>query len=200
MLGPIRTFEYREGYVYNWPVASDFMFKKDAAGGGALIDTGAHTLDAILWWLGDVERFEYYDDAEGGVDADCEIHLMMSCGATGLVELSRTRNLPNRIILRGDRGTLDARPGEVLLIVDGYRLTGMVDCPADPAQSDHYVPMITASLQDWLDAIRHGREPLVTGAEGRRSVALIEACYRDRQPLAYPWLRVADEAKQEVLS
>jgi predicted dehydrogenase len=200
MLGPIRSFEYREGYVYSWPVASDFMFKKDAAGGGVLIDTGAHTLDSVLWWLGDVERFEYYDDAEGGVDADCEIYLMMSCGATGFVELSRTRNLPNRVILRGERGVLEARPGEVVVTVDGYRLTGMVDCPAEPAESDHYLPMITASLHDWLDAIRHGREPLVSGAEGRRSVALIEACYRDRQPLVYPWLRAATEKSVEALA
>lgn len=55
-----------------------------------LNDTGAHTLDSILWWLGNYDSFEYYNDSQGGVDANCKIYLVMKNGAKGTIELSRT--------------------------------------------------------------------------------------------------------------
>ena len=51
VLGDIRRFDIREGFVYEWPVTSDFMFRREA-GGGVLADTGAHVLDMALWLLG----------------------------------------------------------------------------------------------------------------------------------------------------
>src|SRR5262249_31836253 len=148
----------------------DSMFKKESAGGGVLIDTGSHTLDALLWWLGDVAQFDYADDAEGGVEADCEIHLTMASGATGVVELSRTRELGNKVVIHGKHATLEAMPGKVSLIVNGCRVSGVADREDGPPTSDQYLPTIAASLHDWLDAIRFDRPPLVTGEEGRRSV------------------------------
>ena len=42
-------------------------------------------------------------------------------------------------------------------------------------------------LADFVEAVRTGREPLVSGAEGRRAVALMEACRACRQPLDLAW-------------
>ncbi|HYN22849.1 MAG TPA: hypothetical protein VE078_17950, partial [Thermoanaerobaculia bacterium] len=42
-------------------------------------------------------------------------------------------------------------------------------------------------IDDFADAIRRGRAPLVSGLEGRKSLALIEACYAARRPLDLPW-------------
>jgi hypothetical protein len=53
-------------------------------------------------------------------------------------------------------------------------------------QQDH-VDLIAAEHGDWLEAIRAGGAPSVPGSEGRRSVALIEACYQQRRPLLVPW-------------
>ncbi|MCX6022034.1 MAG: Gfo/Idh/MocA family oxidoreductase, partial [Chloroflexi bacterium] len=106
-IGRVLSFDIREGFVYNWPVASDFFFRKEAAGGGVLMDTGAHTLDSLIWWLGDVDSVRYFDDSYGGVEADCEAHITMQSGATGIVELSRTRELRNTAIIRGEKGTLE---------------------------------------------------------------------------------------------
>ena len=50
-LGTINSFDIREGFVYNWPVASDFFFRKETAGGGVLVDTGAYTMDTVQWWF-----------------------------------------------------------------------------------------------------------------------------------------------------
>lgn len=202
VLGQVRRFDAREGYIYDWPVASDFFFRKETAGGGVLVDTGAHTLDTILWWLGDVRMFEYFDDNHGGVEADCLLHLEMESGATGIVELSRTRKMRNTLIVEGDRARLE---------VDWMRMrltprdsTGLLDGMIKPATPAHveingYHEAMAASYSDWLEAIRSARTPIVSGAEARRSVALIEACYRQRQPLELPWV-TPRRAVQEIAS
>ena len=82
MLGDIISFDFREGIVYKWPIMSDFAFRKET-GGGTLADIGVHVLDLLLWWLGDYDSFEYYDDSMGGVEADCELHLKLKSGAPG---------------------------------------------------------------------------------------------------------------------
>ena len=106
ILGDITSFDFQEGSVYDWPVASDFMFRK-AAGGGVLADTGAHVLDTLLWRVGDWQSVVYRDDSQGGVEADCLLELQMDSGATGTVQMSRSRALRNTYIIRGDRGHLE---------------------------------------------------------------------------------------------
>jgi predicted dehydrogenase len=188
-LGEIRSFDMREGVVYDWPAASDFTLRKDA-GGGVLADAGVHALDTLLWWLGDYQDFEYFDDAAGGVEADCELHLRLRCGARGVVELSRTRNLRQTVILEGTRGTLEVdspfnsrvrlRIGDQPLV-----LTGRVTAPGAPEET---VPdLFRRQLEDFLDAVEQGRESFVPGREARRAVALIEACHAAAKPLPLPW-------------
>lgn len=72
ILGPVESFDVREGLVYDWPTVSDSLFRRETAGGGVLMDTGVYTLDALLFWLGEVESLEYFDDNHGGVEADCD--------------------------------------------------------------------------------------------------------------------------------
>lgn len=193
LLGPVESFDIREGFVYNWPVASDFFFRKEAAGGGVLIDTGAHTLDALLWWLGDVASFEYFDDSYGGVEADCELHLVMKSGAKGIVKLSRTHNLRGTAIIRGAKATLEVplHSNQVKLRPKGmgFEVSGDVLLDSQQTQREQsYIDLLSAQLTDWVSAIRHGNWPRVSGVEGRRSVALIEACYAQRKPLVLPWI------------
>ena len=103
------------GYVYDWPVASDFFFRKEIGRRRGLDRYRAHTLDSILWWLGDVASFEYADDNYGGVEADCVIDLVMESGVRGVVELSRTRALRNTTIIRGERASLEVDWAEAWL-------------------------------------------------------------------------------------
>ena len=191
ILGRIESFDFREGDIFNWPLASDFLFHKEHAGGGVLTDTGAHTLDLLLWWLGDVASFEYYDDDYGGVEADCELHLTMASGARGVVELSRTRQLRNTAILRGERGQLEislydnrvtGTPDKLL----DYAIDGMKPARL-PQQS--YEDLFALQLSAWVNAIRTGAALFVTGTDAARSIALIESCHRERRDLKLPWVQ-----------
>ncbi len=191
-LGPIQTFDIQEGAVYGWPLASDFILRRETAGGGVLIDTGSHVLDALLWWLGDVRDVACWDDQAGGVEADCVLELTMASGARGTVTLSRLRNLRNTAIIQGARATLEVElaanalsliPADSALAMAGQALP-REDLTA-PEQTT--VDLFTAELTDWLSAINSGTRPSIDGREGRRSLALIEAGYARRQPAVCPW-------------
>lgn len=192
-LGRVESFDVREGFIYNWPVASDFFFRKEA-GGGVLPDTGAHTLDTMLWWLGDYDQFEYFDDNMGGVEANCEVRLQMKNGAVGVVELSRTRNLRNTAIIRGEKATLEVqmRGSQISIQPNGVN-TKVVGNAIDNRDAELKKPqsagdIMRAQLEDWVAAIHNRMDPHVTGEEASKSVALIEVCYKTRKPLEVPWL------------
>jgi predicted dehydrogenase len=190
-LGRIESFDFREGNIYNWPVASDFFFRREAAGGGVLVDTGAHTLDCLLYLLGDFADVEYFDDAEGGVDANCLINLRLQDGTPGVVELSRTRRLRNTAVVRGERGTLELPVGannmKLSLRNRPYLLSGSVGDLTEGDRPQDYLELMTSQLADFRDAITNGRPPAADGRTGRASIRLIETCYRQRKPLALPW-------------
>src|SRR3954452_2112845 len=107
LIGQLRSFDLRQGVIPRWPFATDFLLKKEMAGGGVLADFGVHVLDLLLWWLGDLAATDYRDDALGGVESDCEMTLATAGGVTGKVEISRTRNLRNTCVFEGSQARLE---------------------------------------------------------------------------------------------
>lgn len=192
-LGPVESVDVREGGRFGWRVASDATFRREM-GGGVLSDIGVHVLDLLAWWLGDPQPVAYRDDAMGGVEADCEIELRFPGGSTGFVELSRTRVLRNTIIIRCKLGTLTIGPGfdpEVSLAYKGCApmlLHGHID-PGGPETKPTLESYFDIQLRDFVNAVNGGQPPFVDGNEGRRSIALLEACREIGTPLEYPWLR-----------
>jgi len=198
LLGPIESFDCREGFVYGWPVASSFFFHREMSGGGVLADLGAHTLDLLLWWLGEPESFEYFDDSYGGVEADCKLHLTMRGGAEGIVELSRTRQLRNSAILRGQRGEVEISLDERRLNVLSAKPEKLLSYEAGGLRGDGlpqqlFRELFEAQIRDWVAAIQSGGSPRVSGAEGTRAILLTQACYAKRRLWELPWVRPTGE-------
>jgi predicted dehydrogenase len=192
LLGELRSFEVRQGVDLAWPFASDFVLHGEHAGGGVLLDFGAHVLDLLLWWLGDLKPLAYRDDARGGVEANCEIELETAAGVPGTVELSRTRNLPNTCRIEGERGSLevdiwDPDPCVRLAVSGGGRLRGRVAETGDGGFD--FAAAFRRQLEAFVTAVRGGGEPTATGREARRAIALIDSCYALREPLTLPWLQ-----------
>ena len=191
ILGEVTGFDFREGAPYGWQVTSDAPFRK-GAGGGLLADIGVHVLDLVLWWLGDIEASAYADDALGGVEAECELELTLESGVGGKVELSRTRELRNSYVIRGERGTLEVGTGANPDV--GLHLAGQDAALSGQAIPPHGVPdrrmkdLFIRQLADFAGAVLEAKPPFVPGSEGQRSVQLIEACYAVRQVLRYPWV------------
>jgi predicted dehydrogenase len=195
LIGEIRRFDLRQGVIPRWPFATDFLLKKETAGGGVLADFGVHVLDLLLWWLGDLTATDYRDDAMGGVESDCEMSLATPTGIQGEVEVSRTRTLRNTCIFEGERaklevGVWDPDP-EIRLSIAGSEVSlaghARGDMGSKTGSALNFTDVFVRQIDDFARAIRLRREPFIPGAEGRRSLALIEDCYGRRQPLELPW-------------
>jgi predicted dehydrogenase len=191
LIGAVRRFDLRQGVIPRWPFATDFLLKKEMAGGGVLADFGVHVLDLLLWWLGDLTATGYRDDAMGGVESDCEMTLATAAGVTGTAEISRTRNLRNTCVFEGERarlevGVWDPDP-EIRLTVADREVALAGRARREEGSGLNFTDVFVRQIDDFARAVRGRGEPFVPGAEGRRSLALIESCYAQRQPLELPW-------------
>src|SRR3954447_12423341 len=169
LIGEIRGFDLRQGVIPRWPFATDFLLKKEMAGGGVLADFGVHVLDLLLWWLGDLNATDYRDDALGGVESDCEMTLATASGITGKVEISRTRNLRNTCVFEGSQARLevgiwDSDP-EVRLSIAGSEvaLAGHARRAGDQGINSglNFLDTFIRQIDDFARAIRGRGVPFV---------------------------------------
>jgi predicted dehydrogenase len=212
-LGAVRSFRVLEGETYSWPAQSASFFKRAEAGGGVLIDAGAHTIDLLLWWLGDVATLDYQDDAMGGVEANSVLRLTMTSGATGTVHLSRDWPLPNRYVFECERGWIAYICDQVDRLEWGlhdpaYGCETVIREMAPVLTADrHLGAAVPGFMECFANQLRNvvaaveGRASLVVpGTEGRKTVALIADCYRTRTLLDMPWLDSAELAQARRLA
>ena len=190
VLGAIQRFDVREGFVFNWATSSDALIRPEMAKGGVLMDTGAHTLDLVLWWLGDAVVRSYRDDSARGVEADCEIDIETSSGARGRIELSRSRDLRNTIRIEGTRGFVEVHLSKNIVVAGSPSVLAFKagESGADNFPLQLFPALFDAELTDFCASVQSGSHTGIPGAEGLRSVEMIEQCYRVREPLKLPWV------------
>ncbi len=209
-LGALRRFHCAEGGDFRWPARSPDFFRR-GAGGGVLADVGVHTLDLLGWWLGEPEHVDYEDDAMGGVEANCRIHLTYPDGVIGEVRLSRDTVQPNRYVFECADGWLrwhvhDADRVELGLgDVDAgfraqiHRVARDGSHPALGAPRGGFEESFVAQIRNVVDAAG-GRAPLVvSAADGLASLRAIDACRSRRALMSMPWLGGTELARARQL-
>ena len=163
-------------------------------GGGALMNQAIHSVDLLLWLMGDVvelnamtatmthERIEVEDVAIA--------NLKFANGALGVIEATTTAypGALKRIEISGSQGTAvleeediltwefaeeDAGDAKIREEMSGKTETG--GGAADPAAIGHHGH--TMLFEEAVAAITEGRPSILDGREGRRSVEVIEAIY-----------------------
>jgi UDP-N-acetyl-2-amino-2-deoxyglucuronate dehydrogenase len=158
-------------------------------GGGALINQGIHTVDLLLWLLGDVARIKarvatalHKIEAEDMVVAVLEF----ANGALGTLQATTAAypGYARRVEITGSEGTVILEHDR---IVAADLRTPPPDWPQDSIADENRsassaavtdVRGHQAVIEDFLCAIESNGRPACDGAQGRRSVALIEAMYR----------------------
>lgn len=157
-------------------------------GGGALMNQGVHTVDLLLWLMGDVERVYartvtalHNIEVEDTVVATLEFRN----GAIGTFEAGTSiyPGYQRRVELTGSEGTVimehdrivaaDLRTPDPALISPGAGDTNR--SASSPIVSD--VSGHRRLIEDFLRAVETNGRPVCDGLEGRRSVELIEAVY-----------------------
>jgi UDP-N-acetyl-2-amino-2-deoxyglucuronate dehydrogenase len=184
-----RSQDYYRGAPWRGTWAQD--------GGGALMNQGIHLVDLLLWFLGDVAEVTARADTLAHaieVEDNLACTLAFTSGALGAIYATTAAapGFPHRIEVYGTRGGVQVE-GEAVV-----RWHAATPAPAAPAESGAAAAGAGASptaigtagharlLADFVEAVREDRPPLVTGEEGRRSLALVLAVYesaRSGQPV-----------------
>jgi len=157
-------------------------------GGGALMNQGIHLVDLLLWLMGDVEEVEArMTTASHRIEVeDCvAASLRFASGALGsiIATTSAAPGFPHRVEIYGTRGGVQIE-GDAITRWEtqgaGRRTTaapGTVEAGSGASATGITATAHGRLIADFVAAIRDGRPPLVTGAEGRRSLALVLAIY-----------------------
>jgi UDP-N-acetyl-2-amino-2-deoxyglucuronate dehydrogenase len=158
-------------------------------GGGALINQGIHTIDLLLWLLGEVSRVQAQTATElHSIEAEdtATAILEFSSGALGLFHATTAAypGYPRRVEISGTEGTVILEHDQIIAADlrkapdEGARMA-----PRDENQSASSATVSDfrghqAVIEDFLSAIQKNTLPACDGREGRRSLALVEAIYR----------------------
>jgi UDP-N-acetyl-2-amino-2-deoxyglucuronate dehydrogenase len=157
-------------------------------GGGALMNQGIHTVDLLLWLLGDVRRVQALaTTALHRIEVEDTAAALLEFGGGAIGVLAATTaaypGYARRVQVTGSDGTA---------IVENDRLTSLdlrhpaeesVAGPSETPAAGAASPVVAdagphrAVFEDFLQAIGSGRSPRCDGREARRSVALVREIY-----------------------
>ena len=165
----------------------------ETEGGGSLVTQTSHSLDLMIWMLGDVESVAgfYSTSPLHSIEVeDSTLGVLRFANGTLATLTSTTAAVnpqPRSLTIRGTLGTVGMVdddlvqwdvPGGPSPEIEELMNAGPVDrgdtlTMAGYADSSlHY-----SQLEDFVAAVSEGRPPLVDGWEGRRTTAVMEALY-----------------------
>jgi UDP-N-acetyl-2-amino-2-deoxyglucuronate dehydrogenase len=172
--GEVKWFRPREYYS-----SSRWRGTWALDGGGALMNQGIHTVDLMLYLLGSVASVSGLTSTRfHTIEAEDTATALLEFvdGAHGTIDVTTAAfpGSPRRLRITGSQGSL---------VLEGDRLLEP-DEEAGPPPENAASPVVSdvshhqRIIEDFLDAIRSRRAPVCDGADGRRSVELVEAIYR----------------------
>ena len=176
---------WRSDEYYARPVKGSWSTE----GGGALINQAIHQVDLLLWFAGAVREVfgMWQTGAAHTIESEDIVNAVMryECGATGVIQAATAfwPGYSERVEVHGTKGSA---------IITGDQLTTWDvkdDAGAPPpvgavVASGASDPMAISvesferQFVDFGDAIRAGRTPLVSGEDGYRALAVVDAIYR----------------------
>ncbi|MFX4273807.1 Gfo/Idh/MocA family protein [Propionibacteriaceae bacterium Y1685] len=174
--------------LVRWHRDADYYAAADwrrvAPGGGSMMNQGLHSVDLLTWLFGDVVEVSALADtlvADSQAEDTSVAAVRFANGALGSIVTSTATapGLPAELNLYFTKGLVGIHHTDVVR----WEFDG-VDAPPEQSAVDSGAasPIIGAEghLTQWNDlteAITTGRPPMVTVADGVRTVALIEAVY-----------------------
>jgi UDP-N-acetyl-2-amino-2-deoxyglucuronate dehydrogenase len=176
---------WRPPTYYSRPVKGSWSTE----GGGALINQGIHSVDLLLWFAGSVQHVfaEWKTGAVHKIESEDMVSAVLryQSGAIGVIQAATAfqPGYPERIEISGTHGTAIIT-GDRLTTWDVENDSGEKPPLAGASASGASDPMAISlapferQFVDFAEAIRTRRDPLVSGAEGHRALALVDAIYR----------------------
>lgn len=173
-----------------------------AQDGGCLMNQCIHNIDLLRWMMGnDVEEVMAYTDQLEHQYLEAEdlglAVVKFKNGSYGLIEGTTNvypQNLEETLYIFGQKGTAKAA-GTSDNIIEEWCFEDKLDDP-DCVKSTYsenppnvYGYGHTPLYEDVIDAIQSGRQPYVTGEDGKRAVEMVLAIYKsaaEHRPVKFP--------------
>jgi predicted dehydrogenase len=220
ILGVFSMFSWRDQAYYQ---SDPWRGRWSTEGGGVLVNQSPHHLDLLHWFLGEIEEISGYwanlNHPYIEVEDTALAMIRFRNGGLGSVvtSLSQRPGLFSRIHVHGslgasvgvetDRGAtfvagmsgITEPPLNDLWTIPGeeHLLAGFqAEDRARFQQLDATTHYHALQIQDFLQAVRDGRPPLVTGEDGRVVVEMFTAIYRSnrlRCPIRFPLAAEEDD-------
>ncbi|HMG32401.1 MAG TPA: Gfo/Idh/MocA family oxidoreductase [Blastocatellia bacterium] len=156
-------------------------------GGGALINQGIHTVDLLIWLMGNVRAVSAITrTASHKIEAeDLAVAILeFDSGAIGTLEASTCvyPGFARRLELTWTEGTVVVENDRI----ESSRLRNRADAIAAEPQQDERASSHVVSdtrghravIEDFLISIRDDRVPLCDGSDARRSLQVVEGIYQ----------------------
>lgn len=160
-------------------------------GGGAVINQAIHTIDLLLWFCGDIKNLHAFKGTFTHTQIEGEDNAVASIefesGAIGVFRAS-TSIVPamnRKIAVHGTKGTALLDGDTFRLMVDKHDLTenGTNDqgsgstSPLEGMSENHH----KRQYDEILDAFTKNIDPVISGEESLRSLAVVEAIYKSTE-------------------
>ena len=158
-------------------------------GGGALMNQGIHTVDLLLWLLGDVTRVQAHVGTQlHAIESEDTATALFefASGAIGVFHATTAvyPGYPRRLEISGTEGTVVLAHDRIIAVdLRSAPAEGTKFAERDENQSGSSAVVNDfrghqAVIEDFRCAIQKNTTPACDGPEGRRSLALVEAIYR----------------------
>lgn len=201
ILGTVTVFGWRDEAYYR---SDPWRGTWKGEGGGVMVNQAIHQIDLLLWYMGEAEEVygvsRNFNHPYIEVEDTAVAMVKFKNGGIGNFIMSNSQNpaLYGKVSVHGSNGAsvgvqtdggsmfiagvseiaeppyndIWTVPGEA----ENLEQMKQEDCEFfNSVNSTHYYHQL--QIQDFLSAVREGREPMVTAKEGRRSVALFNAIY-----------------------
>jgi len=184
-IGDVREVDYVLGEPFGWPAETNTYFGAEVGGRGVLFDTGAHIVDLVCWFMGgEPELVSYADDSRGGTEAVAKLDVRLG-EATGRIHLSWLSKLRNTYRITGTEGSLEGRVYEWSSYTHRDKGGRARSIKTDKAREfTHFAEKL---LANFTEVVEGRAKPIVSAADVRPAIALIDACYAGRSTLDAPW-------------
>ncbi len=204
-LGTVTMLGWRDREYYD---ADAWRGTWDMEGGGVLVNQSPHQLDLLLWYMGDIEEvfgiWENVNHPYIEVEDTALAIIRFKNGALGniLVSNSQKPGIYGKVHVHGKNGAsvgVQTESGAMFIagrtgigeppFNDIWTVPGEEHLPQEWqkedarlfAEVDPTVWFIKQQIEDFGDAVLEGREPMVTGMFGRKTVELFNAIYQSQK-------------------
>ena len=165
-------------------VRADGAKIQDLAGGGAATDHIVHLMDVFRWMLGDEVKRVYAELSKENGDSQVETHglVLLEMHSGTVVSIDPSWSYPSAFPTWGDL-TMEIVGEKGTLSLDLYKQSPR--WYGEDSDKTALLPwmddMDEGLIADFVESVKEGRSPSITGEDGLRTLSVVKASYKSME-------------------